>query len=315
MKTNALWTVYEDYLKGSITRDSYLQQISQMVDINQNILQELEMKNTYVDTHILSSSMDEPVQIHSHLFYEIIFFKCGHLQYLMGARRYDIQPGDLLIIPPGINHGPLFLSTQSDDYVRYILWLSADFAENTAPIFPPSEITKARHYLFRCGTASINHLTRLFENGIRENKRRDLGWDLALYSNTTLLLVAISRLYQCKQEHMKHRKTDLIDQLLAYVDQNLGNPISLEETALHFYISKSTITQTFRETMHLSFYRYVQQTRLNTAKGKIGEGLTLEIIAKEVGYQDYSTFFRAFKKEFGISPFEYKQNLLSQTNA
>jgi AraC-like DNA-binding protein len=276
-----------------------------------NILQELEMKNTYVDTNILSSSMDEPVQMHSHLFYEIIFFQQGHLQYLMGSRRYDIQPGDLLIIPPGIHHGPLFQDGQTGNYVRYILWLSTAFVQNTASVFPPTEVSESKHFLFRGTAASLHQLTRLFENGVRENKSRELGWDLVLYSNTTLLLVTICRFYKGKQERIKNRKAEFIDQLLAYIDRNLENKITLESSAQYFYVSKSTITQAFRENMHLSFYQYVQQTRLNTAKGKISEGLALETIAKEVGYQDYSTFFRAFKKEFGISPLEYRQQLLT----
>jgi AraC-like DNA-binding protein len=37
----------------------------------------------------------------------------------------------------------------------------------------------------------------------------------------------------------------------------------------------------------------------------MGEGESLDIISSKCGFTDYSTFFKAFKKEFGISPREY----------
>ena len=94
---------------------------------------------------------------------------------------------------------------------------------------------------------------------------------------------------------------------MAYIEKNLSQKITLEETAHHFYVSVSTITQLFRQKMGTSFYRCVTQRRLITAKTLIGEGKSLEDVSRAVGFSDYSSFYRAFKKEYGITPRQYTQ--------
>ena len=59
--------------------------------------------------------------------------------------------------------------------------------------------------------------------------------------------------------------------------------------------------------MGVSFYHWVTQRRLIAAKLLIEEGKLLEEVAETVGFTDYSSFFRAFKQEFGISPRQYRK--------
>ena len=63
--------------------------------------------------------------------------------------------------------------------------------------------------------------------------------------------------------------------------------------------------------MHVSFYQYVTQRRLIAAKSMVSQEPNLNILSEKVGFSDYSAFYRAFKKEFGISPREYR-NLIAE---
>ena len=63
--------------------------------------------------------------------------------------------------------------------------------------------------------------------------------------------------------------------------------------------------------MHVSFYHYVTQRRLIAAKSMILEEPNLDLLSEAIGFSDYSSFYRAFKKEFGISPREYR-NLIAE---
>ena len=58
--------------------------------------------------------------------------------------------------------------------------------------------------------------------------------------------------------------------------------------------------------MGLSLYHYITQRRLISAKNLISTGIPLEHVATQVGFSDYSTFYRAFKQEYGISPRQYR---------
>ena len=101
-----------------------------------------------------------------------------------------------------------------------------------------------------------------------------------------------------------------------YVDTHLAEKITLEDIARKFLVSQSTISQTFRQKMGISFYRYVTQRRLIAAKTEILAGCQLESLYETMGFSDYSTFYRAFRREYGISPSQYRKlqagNLLFQ---
>ncbi|MBR6790820.1 MAG: helix-turn-helix domain-containing protein [Oscillospiraceae bacterium] len=99
---------------------------------------------------------------------------------------------------------------------------------------------------------------------------------------------------------------DLLERAMAYIEKNLSRKISLAETAQHFYVSESTVSQIFRKKMGVSFYRCVTQRRLIAAKRLIPEAHNMEEVAEQTGFSDYSSFYRAFKQEYGISPRQYR---------
>lgn len=87
----------------------------------------------------------------------------------------------------------------------------------------------------------------------------------------------------------------------------MAQKITLAETARRFLVSESTINQLFRKRMKVSFYHYVTQRRLIAAKTLLLSATPAEQICTRVGFGDYSTFYRAFKQEYGISPAEYRR--------
>ena len=98
-----------------------------------------------------------------------------------------------------------------------------------------------------------------------------------------------------------------IDELIAYIEKHLTEKITLKSTAADFYISERSVSRLFSEKMDVSFYRYVTQRRLIAAKVLILNGEPLESIGEQVGFVDYSTFYRAFKQAFSISPLQFKK--------
>ena len=49
--------------------------------------------------------------------------------------------------------------------------------------------------------------------------------------------------------------------------------------------------------------------RMEKARDLILQGLPLESVGKAIGYQDHSTFYRAFRQTYGVSPREYRKNM------
>jgi len=110
------------------------------------------------------------------------------------------------------------------------------------------------------------------------------------------------------------RKNALLGQITAYVDANLTEKITLKVIAAYCGVSVSTVTQLFQKKASTTFHDFVTQRRMEMAKKLIHEGVPLEQVGKEVGYRDHSTFYRAFRRYFDLSPREYRTQVISEKN-
>ena len=281
---------------------------SEGIDL-QNVYQELEMSEPFVETHRDVSYSNAQLNLHSHTFYELLFCcnDCG-AEYLVGTDRYRLRRGDIVFVPPGISHRPLLAENLTEPYERYVLWLSQDFVDDFTARIAPEGKTISYGTLLRTGGTKWELLGELFRRGVWESETRAPGWQAAVYGNTVTLLTLMGRSIQ---EHTasvpKAEKPELLNGVLAYIEMHLGEKITLEDTAKHFFVSVSTITQLFRQKLGTSFYHCVTQHRLIAAKVLIGEGMLLEEVSRTVGFADYSSFYRAFKKEYGITPRQFSR--------
>lgn len=274
------------------------------------LYQELEMESRYVDTHQDTSFNNTNVNLHSHSFYELLYCRntCG-AEYLVGSDRYRLQKGDIILIAPGVSHRPLLPEHMTEPYKRDVLWISVEFIQTLYRVIPDAPgIGSRTSSLLRTAGTQWEFLGDLFRNGVRETEKQAPGWELAVMGNTLTLLTNLYRAYLDRAAApLKAEKPELLDQVMSYVEQHLGEKITLADVSRHFFISESTITQTFRNKMGVSFYRCVTQRRLIAAKALIEGGMMLESVGEHVGFTDYSAFYRAFKQEYGISPRQYRK--------
>lgn len=283
----------------------------QGIDIN-NFYQEMEMSNRFVDTHRDTSTSGSVISLHSHSFYEILYCRTSsNVEYLVGPERYRLQRGDIVIVPPGISHRPIFPTKMTEAYRRDVLWLSQEFESVLFSTFPEiKNYPRFEPQLLRTAGTKWDFFGDLFSKGIHEAANKEVGWQLSVLGNTLLIISSIYRaLADGSIRGLEAEEPQLFDRIIAYVEAQYATRITLEDTARQFFVSSSTISQLFRDKMGVSFYRCVTQRRLIAAKTLILDGHAMESIPKQIGFSDYSAFYRAFRQEFGISPTQFRDTV------
>ena len=235
--------------------------------------------------------------------------KEGSCTYHIEDSTYKVKQGDVVLIPPGISHRPLLPENMSEPYRRDVLWIHPDVIDQLEQLVSPQERMIAQESrLLRTAGTRWEFLGELFRHGVRESEGQEPGWEEMVLGNAIKILVYLRRaVLDRASAPLEAEKPELLDQVLAYIEQHLSEKITLGDIAKHFWVSQSTISQTFRNKLGVSFYRCVTQRRLIAAKTLIVEGMPLESVGRKVGFSDYSSFYRAFKQEFGISPRQFRK--------
>lgn len=271
-----------------------------------------------VAIHRQSSPREWIIPLHCHDFTEIIYCRQAvGVEYLVDSRRYRLQNGDIICVPQGIAHRPLFPDSMTEPFIRDELWLSSEFIKSMGRRLPDDfPLTRRNAYFLRTTGTRWEHIGQLFHRGVQEMEEQPFRWENYVLGSAIQLFVEVCRaLIDEGAPQIVMENTELFDRIMAYVEKNLSKKITLESTAKAFFVSKSTVTRTFQKHLGVSFYSYVTQRRLITAKGLILSGEPLESVAEKVGFSDYPTFYRAFKQEYGISPRQFRKGLPEKTDS
>jgi YesN/AraC family two-component response regulator len=102
----------------------------------------------------------------------------------------------------------------------------------------------------------------------------------------------------------------IMKQIVDEVRQSYTSDISLTELSKKYEISIGYLSQRLKNELGLSFVDYVSSMRVQRAKELLrNKNISVEEIARQVGYRDCSYFIKVFKKIVGMSPHKYRLGL------
>lgn len=132
----------------------------------------------------------------------------------------------------------------------------------------------------------------------------------AIVISAVLQLLCELYYIQNEIEPMDLKETDSsFAKLYNYIMDHLFEKLTIESVARAVFLSPRSVTNILRRISNMSFLEFVTHERLKHAKSMIdGGAYKLNQVASNCGFESYSTFFRAFTKEFGTSPSEYINN-------
>lgn len=275
-----------------------------------NLYQELEMSSGPVSFHRDITYNRQSISLHSHSFYEIMLCRSAdRVEYLVGANRYRLAAGDLILVAPGVSHKPILPDDMQYAYEREILWVRADLIERVREMFPNSGILGVNDFsLLRTKGTEWSYIGDYFSEGLREFEDGQLGYEESATAIAVLILTHICRAAGSGEaHHSQAEQPTMVTSFIEYIENHLHEPLTLDSMAAHFYVSRSAVSKLFREEMDTSFHHFLTQRRLILAKQLIGEGEGMERVARLCGFTDYSVFYKAFKKEYGLSPREFSK--------
>ncbi len=251
------------------------------------------------------------VEAHSHDYYEFYFFMEGDVSMQIGRNTYPVRYGDAMLIPPHIPHRAI-IHSQNVPYRRFVFWISKEFCETlrqTSPyyVYAIDYVKKNKHYFCHLDQIAFNSLQSKMMRLLEEMQSERFGKDLQITLYVDDFMLTINRLIHDMLEPKEHASdASLYTNLMDYIEEHLDEELSLERLADEFYVSKYHIAHVFKDNIGLSIHQYITKKRLSKCQEAIRANMNITEIYHTYGFGDYSSFYRAFKKEYGISPKEYR---------
>lgn len=263
----------------------------------------------------IKDKKDIKFEYHHHDFSKIVILIDGDLTYYIEGKAYILKPWDILFVNKNEIHKPVV--NPDKYYERIVIWLNPDFmakyAQGNNDLLKCFEVAIKNNYnLLRLNMKSIEVIKNLIQDIQSCNNSNEFGSEILKESLFVQLMVLMNRLFLNSDknrdiEDIQYDKT--IEGVLNYINSNLENNLSIDTIASEFFISKYYLMRKFKNQIGSSIHNYVVQKRLILARSLISDGLSMSSVCSRCGFNDYSSFVRAFKKVYGVSPSNYNPTI------
>lgn len=258
--------------------------------------------------HLVDKGMT-PIGFHFHDFHKILLLMKGNVSYCVEGRTYDLQADDIVFVPAGEVHRPVLHDTAI--YERIIIYISKDYlntyrTDNYDLAQCLIEAHQKQSHVLRVpafGTTKLGQIVRELEQSLDSNEYANELYHNLLFLEFMIQLnrVAIHDGIEYLSNSSSNKKMiDVID----YLNEHLTDDLSIDFLAETFYLSRYHLMHAFKEETGYTIGNYLSTKRLLLARDRIRQGEPITNVCYECGFRNYSTFSRAYKKNFDCSPRE-----------
>jgi AraC-like DNA-binding protein/mannose-6-phosphate isomerase-like protein (cupin superfamily) len=219
--------------------------------------------------------------LHRHTVWELVYYRSGRIDCIVGESTFRSHPGMILLTPPGTSHAEIALTAYSNFFVGV-----------QAPREQPWPLV--------CFDDSHQTFRTLFQQIVRETGVRD-SYSEEIASAAMRQLDLLFR--RAHQHETSSDAEQLVREAETLMAQRIGSTCTVLEVARELGVSPSSLREKFGRLRGQSPHAYLQQIRVNHALTLLRNSTqTLEAIATQSGFDSASHLSRTIKRATGHSP-------------
>lgn len=241
-----------------------------------------------------------PFKLHVHNNYEIFMFLQGNSSYVIEENVYDLKPYDIIVIRKNQMHRVHHNSPSV--YHRIVLNVAPEFFSTYGCteyeeqfIDPYSEIGNK----IDAETVKNNGIYDAF---MRMSDYTDNFKNLDSPIARAGVMEILYLINSIKSYSKSETENSQLKKVISHINKNFSQPITLDMLEKKFFISKYHLCHIFPQATGMTVHQYITKKRLTLAKDLLKSGVSVNDAAKKSGFNNYSSFYRAFTNEYGYPP-------------
>ncbi len=255
--------------------------------------------------------------VHMNDKHEIYIMLQGDATFSIDGRLYHLEPYDMLLISNQEIH--CVMVNSEFVYERIYIYFQPEYLRQ----FNTKDYNLLALFDHRDenGGNKIDHevvrkygLEKDFDQMLQYSKSLEPDSNIRMTSLLLKMLADIKLAYEenrllGKAEKEQPNQNDKINDIIRYISDNLTTKITLDDLTQKFFLSKYYLCHEFKRNTGFTVFDYIRYKRVLDAKMRLQNGQPISEVWCELGYVDYSNFYRTFKKTVGMSPKEYLEKL------
>lgn len=233
--------------------------------------------------------------LHTHRQYEILHLISGNADLLLRGERIPLFPDALLLIPKGAEHHIHLLDPAP--FTRAVINFENLPSEIADELFSRPRVLQIEE------DQRIKRVLETMRDYSEYFDRETRTLSLALSTMELMLLLQKSAL----KETPAAQYGFFMEWALRHIEKHLAEIEDIAHLCRALHISRAQLYREFNGAMGISPKQYINQKRLQAARELLLLGEEATRVAERCGWRDYSTFYRAYRREFACSPARAKQ--------
>jgi len=228
-----------------------------------------------------------------HTCYEIFFLLSGNAEYISEKTRTEISPGHIVLIPPGGYHQ--FVVRDVENYERCVLNISQSLIGEEVL----RQVFEGKHIVKLSGKSRIKDNLIHLMNCLKTVEEGDFAYICDAVA--TDIVFGIKNIPSEGSNLPEFLPSKIVD-VMSYVNEHFTENITVDMLSKMFHISVSSLCHNFKESYGISIKKYILEKKMNAANMDLKKGERPEVVSEKYGFSNYSTFYRDFKRHFGVAP-------------
>ena len=259
-------------------------------------------KSIWLDPHtqisIARRTLSRPVQMHLHEYFELEIVLGGYGEQNLNGSVYPLAPGTVYFITPIDFHAV----TPRDS----LEILNVAFDESLISPQLQSHFLNRREDLIFSSPEEAESMAMLISRLQLECSRLDGFAETARKHLLELLMFPIARSVKTG-EALPRPASRQVQDSMRYLFRHFREEVTLAQVAEKSGYTPNYFSHLFHEICGIKFVDFLTQLRLNYARTMLlTTNQSVSQIAQISGFSSSSNFFRAFRKDTGLSPLEYR---------
>ena len=260
------------------------------------------------ERHIIYTETDRAdpnkFESHCHTGFELLYVRQGHGKYVVEGAEYPLRPHTMMLIRPHEYH---YVCPDKDSvYERYVInFGSAELPRSVLELPILHHNSDARHGVFFSEEVISTLIEQEFissdeiYNLIGKHKKSSESQKTIISSLLSRVVLLLSLASPSDEIHYEE---NVITRVTEYLDSHATEPLSLDRLSQQFFISKYYLCHAFRHQNGISIWAYLTAKRIVLAQQLLKDGKPATEVAQLTGFQNYSSFYRAYLKQTGHAP-------------